>query len=954
MQLLQTIRSQIKYKIILPYLLLMILVTMAGSGIALILVANSWQERFNNQLGQTARNFTGAMAQYEIENLAFLNRVAFTEANTSAQTPSVREAVQRNDVAGLARALKPLYQDGSTRGAVALDRLIVFDRSGKALVDWERNPADAAAPIESLGTDFSSVPQIQNVLQGKTDEVNGQVLDKFSALIKFQARDGQDRFFFFTVVPIRVGETIVGGALVATELDTLVQGLQQQSQSAITSLYDISGLTLATTATGIDKHTLDMPEDLVLRAANLNAQARAAFERATPVPATNPLPTFEDAQNDPCLDIGNQQGGLVNPLALSRLPNCSVKEQRLVGDREYEFVYAPLLIRGVQTGYFSISLSRDFIISAWSSSRWAVIAITAVLAIGAVLVGYRVAQQITHPLTDLVQTAEAVTQGDLERRSQVISQNELGRLAGAFNHMTEHLLRLYQVSRDLNQALEVRQVLEVTSNAAAAFVPGTEVLALLEESDGWHYHTRSTAPGPIKQLQNLILQPDDLLLQTLAQHQQARVWHAEEEPVLHTAGLLKAGIATALIAPVVMQERLVGVLIYGHNRPHAFNEADEQALGAMANTSATVLHNTVLYSRVQKDAQERQAILTSIGDGVIVCDEQGRIVLLNRVAEQMLGLRDWREQRYIFDELPLEPLDNAREIFGQTTTNPQYQLGALKVSRTDAPVIADDGRMIGEVIVLHDITAEAAVDQAKTDFIATISHELRTPLTVIRGCVDLLLRGVGGKPSTDQVELLEQARSRVNDMTGLINNAITIADLAVGKLTTELQPQDVWIAVERALSPLRPAFDNKGIEVRLPDLDTDLPPVLADREQLKIALGQLLDNAYRYTQSGSVTIRARVEQRFVRIDVEDTGQGITPDVLNRLFTPFQRVRGNESPQRGGGLGLAITRQLIERQGGQVQVRSTTGQGSVFSIILPQAHEHSLAIVQSNETTATSP
>ncbi|MCU0495154.1 MAG: HAMP domain-containing protein, partial [Chloroflexaceae bacterium] len=463
MQLLRAVRSQIQYKIILPYLLLMILVTLAGAGIALILVASSWQERFDNQLGQTARNFTGAMAQHEVDNLNFLTQIVFSEANPAIQAPSVRDAVQNRDVPGLEKALEPLYRLGLANERITFDRVIAFNMQAEALVDWERTSVNPTVPRKWVGTDLSGLEQVQRVLRGETDTVNGVEVDKFSALVKFRLDDGQDQLYFATIVPVRNNGAVVGGMLLGSRLDNLLQQLQTESQSAITTLYDINGRALGTTVAGPELATLDMPQALVLEAVNLNERVRAALAAspqsgATVVPGENPL--------DPCLDIGNQPGGLTNPLTLSRLPSCSVKERKLLADREYEFVYAPLLIRGAQTGYFSISLSRDFIVSAWSSSRWVIIGVTALLAIGAVLVGYWVARQITARLGNLVETAEAVTSGDLARRSAVGSPDELGRLALAFNQMTEHLLRLYTTSRDLNQAIEVRDVLEVATRSA--------------------------------------------------------------------------------------------------------------------------------------------------------------------------------------------------------------------------------------------------------------------------------------------------------------------------------------------------------------------------------------------------------------------------------------------------------------------------------------------------------
>jgi signal transduction histidine kinase len=619
-------------------------------------------------------------------------------------------------------------------------------------------------------------------------------------------------------------------------------------------------------------------------------------------------------------------------------------------------VYAPLVIRGVQSGYFGVGLSRDFVVSAWSSSRWAVIGLTVVLAITAVFLGYYVARRITRPLGDLVDTASAVTSGDLARRSEVHDSNELGQLSSAFNQMTEHLLRLYTTSRELNRTIEIDQVLRVSSEAASSFVPRAEALALIAADQGYMFRIRPEAPEGLRALVGQHLPADHELLADLAAQddQESRVYPISDIELRSRIGLgLAAGVGMLYVAPLFRQHHFAGALLFALADAEDLDESQQQSLAVIANMALAVLSNAVLYAQVQQDAKQRQAILTSISDGVVVCDEYGQIMLLNRAAEQILDLHDWRQVRPQFSDLPLERVPQRREMFGHSIDE-QFSVGDRFITLSRAPVVSEDGLALGEVIVLHDVTEAVLMDQAKTDFIATISHELRTPLTVIRGYTELLLRSRGEEAlSADQTDLMEQVRARAVDMTNMVNNAIMIADIESGQLRTELQPQDVEMVLSMALVPLRQSFEAKQLDLTL-DLPPDLPAVLADREQLKRAFGQLLDNAMRYTDKGSVTVRASANDKGqIQIDFIDTGRGIIPEMLPRLFKRFQRIEGNNSAQRGGGLGLAITRQLIDRHGGKVSVVSTPGQGSTFTITLLQANEHSLAVAQSNGTAASS-
>ncbi len=945
-QFLNTYRSQLKYTVIGPYLVLMILVMLVGSFIAITLVADSWQERFNNQLGQVARNFSESFAQREIGNLTFLGQMIFTAPNAETGAPSVPQAMRDRNVPGLEQALEGLWQLAQVNENVKPDRLIVFDPQGLALVDWERSADDGSAPIRYLGTNLAGIPLVESVLRGESTPIpgTGDQGDKFSGLISFRDSEGKDHLHFFTVAPVYVSsrsgddELLVGGLLVAQRLDALLADLQQRSQSALSTIYDVRGIAYATTVTGVDLASLDMSERLLAQLRDLNTPgARAGTGRGS-----------GSETEDPCLDIGILSGRLVSPVETTRPPACSVNTVAMVAGRAFQQLYAPLVIRGVQSGYFSVGLSTDFVVSAWSSSRSAVLGVTAALALATVIVGVLVARRITRPLQNLVETAEAVTAGDLERRSTVSEPNELGRLALAFNQMTEHLLRLYVTSRELNRTIDVDQVLTVASEAAAAFVPGTEALALLETREGFGYRTRPAAPESLRSLPNQALEPSRIAALSAFDPQEPRLLPVDPQTA-QAAGLARAGLQTVHWMPIFRQRQVAGALLMVHPEPEAFDESSQQSLAVVANIASAVLTNALLYSQVQQDAKQRQAILSSIGDGVVVCDEMGRIIQLNRAAEEILGLTNWRETRPRFDALPLEPAPQAREVFGRS--DPQFRLGQRYLTLTRSPLLAEEGHTAGEVIVLHDVTEAVAIDKAKTDFIATISHELRTPLTVIRGFTELLLRGTGGKPPTpDQADLLEQVRQRAVEMTDMVNNAILIADIESGRLRADLQPLDLDIVVNRALAPLLPAFESRHLSVTV-EIPPDLPAVLADREQLQRALGHLLDNARRYTDAGGVTIRAFPLRGQVQIDVTDTGQGIPPEMLPRLFSRFQRIDGNSSSQRGGGLGLAITRQLIERQGGTVRVDSAPGRGSTFSITLQQANERTLAVAQSNESAA---
>ena len=738
MRLVQELRSQLQYKIILPFLVLTLLVALVGSAVSFLFITGSAQERLNNQLAQIARASSDALVNQESANLVFLREIAFAGPNAQTGTPAVADALAAGDALGLAQALDPYFRAGLQRSGVRADRLIAFDAAGWSLIDWEhaRDQNGAAIRVSRERRNISALWFVPRILTGQQDRYG----DKYAGLLDLSDSDTR---YLFTVAPVVKDGRIVGGLIIATRLDTLLQALSASSQAAIVAVYRAEdGSAFASTiipASGLA--ALNVRSDLVASIRDLQiAQRQAIFDVVR------------------------------------------------VNQRDYQFAYAPLRIRGAVVGLLSVALASDYVIGPWSDARLPLTALTIVLMLAIIGLGVFIARQITRPLQELVATAQAVTAGDLERRSQVSVHDEVGILAESFNEMTAHLLDLYRT--------------------------------------------------------------------------------------------------------------------------------------------------------VRAEASQRAAIVESITDGIVVCDPAGDVLLINRATRALLGLADAEAGPRRFEDIPLRPLEETALTFGATRASDLFNLRDQVVRVAAAPVIADDGTRLGDVYVLQDLTSEVAIDRAKTNFIATISHELRTPLTVLGGSSELLLRNLVGPLTDEQRLLLESMRKHTLTMTALLNNVITIAGLESGTLTVQIEPVHLADLLEDTLWPIRAALAAKNLELVV-DLPADLPDVLADDACLRNVFHQLLDNARRYTDAGRVSIRAIRQGDRVRVDISDTGRGISPDLCEHLFTRFMRgSEGINSAERGIGLGLAIARQLIERQGGTIWLESTSDQGSTFSFTLPCAHGNS--------------
>jgi len=233
--------------------------------------------------------------------------------------------------------------------------------------------------------------------------------------------------------------------------------------------------------------------------------------------------------------------------------------------------------------------------------------------------------------------------------------------------------------------------------------------------------------------------------------------------------------------------------------------------------------------------------------------------------------------------------------------------------------------------------AVEAANQAKTEFISFVSHELKQPMTAIKGYTDLLVKGLAGDLTETQRSFLEVIRSNLNRMDTMVQELLDISRIEAGRLRLEIGQVALREAVEEAVRTFRQEIEAKRQTLEV-EIVEPLPPVRADRNRVVQILTNLLSNAYKYTpEEGHIRVTVQPDGGVVVCSVSDTGIGIAPEEQERLFTKF--FRSQHPAVRnvpGTGLGLVITRSLVELQGGQIWVESEPGKGSTFTFTLPVA------------------
>ncbi len=332
------------------------------------------------------------------------------------------------------------------------------------------------------------------------------------------------------------------------------------------------------------------------------------------------------------------------------------------------------------------------------------------------------------------------------------------------------------------------------------------------------------------------------------------------------------------------------------------------------------------------------AVMETTSEGVITLDSQNTVRMMNQAAQRLLMTDlDYARGRPLAEiERDFEMLQVA-SLSADTRRMQRAQIELLHPRRfitvTATPLSGGIGQG-GALLTLHDATDERRARTTRREFVSNVSHELRSPLASVRAMVETIQNGaIDDREAT--LDFLSRIQDDIARMTALVNELLELSSLESGQMPVHLSPTSARETAAAAAARLAAAAKKKGVEMRC-GASADAPRVMADPAKLDQILTNLLENALRFTPPGGyVEISARARPRWVDISVSDTGVGISPEHLPRVFERF--FKADRSRRDGGtGLGLAIAKHLAQAQGGEIRAESAEGEGSVFTVTLRRA------------------
>lgn len=336
------------------------------------------------------------------------------------------------------------------------------------------------------------------------------------------------------------------------------------------------------------------------------------------------------------------------------------------------------------------------------------------------------------------------------------------------------------------------------------------------------------------------------------------------------------------------------------------------------------------------DEKEKvEAILTNMADGVVALNDDGQIIHINPAAKKMLSMG-----KNLNNKQSEEKINNLLDIdfdkFSQEEAKSRemlVQINKLTLKAIIAP-LNRDGRIVGVIIVLQDITKQHRLENMRKEFVANVSHELRTPLTTIKSYTETLLDG-----ALEDKNIAKTFLGVVNDeadrMTRLVSDLLELSRLDSKDTRWNKAAINSGYIIREVISKLQMSIKQKNQEIKI-DIPEETPDIFVDKDKIEQVLQNILSNAIKYTpQEGKIYVKLKKSGNMAKIIIKDTGVGIPKDDLPRIFERFYRVDKTRSREQGGtGLGLSIARELIEAHDGKIDIKSQLGQGTSVIVSIP--------------------
>lgn len=564
-----------------------------------------------------------------------------------------------------------------------------------------------------------------------------------------------------------------------------------------------------------------------------------------------------------------------------------------------------------------------------------------ILSIAAIFIFRYGLRSVTSSLQDLAVQSDRMSQGELDTPLSPGGEDEVGQLRHSFEKMRaslksrlDELSRLLFVSQGIASTLDLEESLKpVLESALVTGASSARVYlepSIIPSSSGEKSASYQVGSGPNsepyafldEQVSGLVEKQEILKLNNLTR---PRIFSFPQD----------ASPPQAILAVALRHEnQFFGTLWIAFENPHQFVDEEVRYIVTLAGQAGLAAANARLFLSAEIGRQRLESILNSTPDPVLVTDHNDNLLLTNPAAQEVFGLFDdaviGKHISEIITQEEILALLGADENL-QQSKEIEFSDGKTYIATTSSVEV--EGKGVGRVCVLRDVTSFKQLDTSKSEFVSTVSHDLRSPLALIQGYTSMLK--MVGELNDQQASYLKKITIETEKISHLVTNLLDLGRIEAG-VGLHLEKKPVDDVIHRVIAAAQVQADQKRVNINSEMLQINLPYIEADQDLLQQALYNLVDNAIKYTDpGGDISISLEVDSEKVLYKVEDSGIGISPADQQNLFEKFFRVSSKGGLEEGGsGLGLAIVKSIAERHGGQVRVESQLGTGSTFFFEIP--------------------
>ncbi len=504
---------------------------------------------------------------------------------------------------------------------------------------------------------------------------------------------------------------------------------------------------------------------------------------------------------------------------------------------------------------------------------------------------------------------------------------------------------LLEIAQAITQELELDKLLGRILRVAVEMLAGQAgIIALRDEAGGWKVAaSHGLTPTFLKQIDPLLAKVPDL--EDPARFELPAINRLLQSLTRSASNDLLRGVALPLIA----HQRVVGLTFIFRTYRTVFTSNDRTLLQSFADQAAIAVNNAQLYSQVSYEKQRLDALLDSAADGILIMTPDHTIERCNPAFAQLWGgkleeiqgksheeIVRWirREQGSTLEEAEVGgwPLTAHATLYVEGDIECPNGI-PLAVGITYAPMISPEGRLLNIIATVRDISHFREAEELKSTFISVISHELKTPVALIKGYTGTLRRDDVSWDDEIVQDSLEVIEEEADHLTSLIENLLDASRLQAGGIKLNLADLSLETFIDRIVERLQTQTTKHSIVVDIPQ---DFPVVMADEGRLGQVLKNLISNAIKYSpDGGEIRLSGQVRADQVIICIQDEGPGIAPGDIPHIFDRFYRADEASRTTKGAGLGLYLTRAIVEAHSGRIWVDPRPGDGARICFSLPR-------------------